>query len=88
MGDTPQADMYRKVTAITEGDLPVAYHECGTPPNPDKCITEGAIWSWWMEWHTGHLKKVDTIYLKYVYNHELVITLDEVQDIMTLYGER
>ncbi len=46
------------------------------------------MWSWWMEWHTQHIRKVDTVYLKQVYNHDLIITRDEVPDIMKVYGKR
>jgi beta-mannanase len=86
VGDDPQTGMYNKVKNIVGKKMPIAYHECGTPPNPDKCISGGTIWSWWMEWHTGHLQKVDKEYLRYVYNHDLIITLDKVPDIMKIYG--
>jgi Glycosyl hydrolase family 26 len=86
VGDNPQSGMYKKVKDIVGNKMPIAYHECGTPPHPDKCISEGTIWSWWMEWHTDHLKKTDKEYLKYVYSHDLIITLDEVPDIVKMYG--
>ena len=86
VADNPQTAMYKKVKDIVSDKMPETYHECGTPPNPDKCISEGTIWSWWMEWHTSHLQKVDKEYLKYVYNHNLVITLDEVPDIVKKYS--
>ncbi len=88
VGDSPQTAMYKKVKDIVGDKMPVTYHECGTPPNPDKCLSEGTMWSWWMEWHTGHLQKVDKTYLKFVYDHNLIITLDEVPDIMKEYGKR
>ncbi|CAN5360868.1 hypothetical protein BH11BAC3_BH11BAC3_06600 [soil metagenome] len=87
-GISPQINMYNAVKNIVADKMPIAYHECGTPPNPDSCLAQGAMWSWWMEWHTGHLKKVNTAYLKFIYNHELVITLDEVPDIMKQYGKK
>ena len=86
--DTPQMEMYNKVKTITSNRIPIAFHECGTPPNPDKCLSEGGMWSWWMEWHTSHLQNLDKTYLKFVYDHDLVITLDEVPDIMATYGPR
>ncbi len=86
VGDNPQTSMYKKVADIVGDKMPITYHECGTPPNPDKSIADGTIWSWWMEWHTGHLQKVDKEYLKTVYNHDLIITLDEVPDIVKKYG--
>ena len=87
-GDGPQPEMYNKVKSIIGDKFPMAYHECGIPPDPEKCISEGIIWSWWMEWHTSWLEKVDKTYLKRVYDHELVITLDEVPDIMAQYGTK
>jgi hypothetical protein len=86
VGDSPQTPMYKKVKDIVGDKMPITYHECGTPPNPDKCIAEGTLWSWWMEWHTGHLRRVNTTYLRTVYNHDLIITLDEVPDIVKVYG--
>lgn len=88
VGDDPQLNMYKKVKAIAGDNIPIAYHECGTPPDPDKCVAQGTNWSWWMEWHTSHLQKVDKEYLKRVYNHDLVITLDEVPNIMKVYGRK
>ena len=85
-GDGPQMTMYNKVKEITKDKFPIAYHECGIPPNPDQCLSQGGMWSWWMEWHTSWLEGVDKTYLKYVYNHDLVITRDEVPDIMAKYG--
>jgi hypothetical protein len=40
-----------------------------------------------MEWHTDFIMKVDKEYLKHVYNNDLVVTLDEVPDIMKVYGK-
>jgi hypothetical protein len=85
-GDGPQMNMYNAVKSITKDKFPIAYHECGIPPNPDQCISQGGMWSWWMEWHTDYLVGVDKTYLKYVYDHHLVITLDKVPNIMAVYG--
>lgn len=73
-------------SVIPEINDPVCYHECGVPPDPDLCIEDSAIWSWWMQWHTGHLTNTDPDYLRRVYNHDLVITLDELPDIMSVYN--
>lgn len=80
--------MYKNVKDIVGDEVPIAYHECGTPPNPDKCMSEGTRWWWWMEWHTGHLQKVDKKYLKFVYKDPIIITLDEIPDIMKNYSKR
>lgn len=86
VGDSPQTGMYKAVKQVVGDRIPIAYHECGTPPDPDKCLAEGSMWSWWMEWHTSHLTKVDKEYLKRVYTHDLVITKDEVPDILATYS--
>ena len=86
--NAPQKRMYENVKSIVGTTMPITFHECGIPPNPDSCKAQGAMWSWWMEWHTGHLKSVDTAYLKSLYNHDLVITLDEVPDIVKMYGTK
>jgi hypothetical protein len=85
-GDGPQAAMYLKSKEVSRDRLPIAYHECGIPPDPDECLKQGIMWSWWMEWHTDWLTELDRDYLKKVYTHHLVVTLDEVPPIMTYYG--
>ncbi len=85
-GDGPQLTMYNEVKTIINDKFPITYHECGIPPDPDECLKQNAMWSWWMEWHTTYLQSVDTAYLKRVYYHDVVITLDEVPDIMAVYG--
>lgn len=87
-GDIPHVKMF-EATRLNSGTKPklIAYHECGTMPNPEDCVKTGAMWSWWMEWHTSHLQKLDQAYLRMVYNNDLVVTLDEVPDIVKEYGE-
>lgn len=80
--DLVQEKMYREVQRIHGTGQPIPYHECGTIPDPDKCFAKGVIWSWWMLWHTGHLTKYDKEELKRIYNHDLVLTLDELPNIM------
>lgn len=84
-GNSPHTEMFINASKLNT-KYPIAYHECGTPPDPDQCLAQNAMWSWWMQWHTGHLQRTDKDYLKYVYNHDLVITLDEVPNIMSLYS--
>ncbi len=88
VGDNPQSGMYQNVKKAAKAGIPTAYHECGVPPDPNKCIQEGAMWSWWMQWHTGHLTKTDKSYLKTVYSHDLVVTKDELPDILKVYGKK
>lgn len=87
-GSSPHLDMYRKVHDIVDDDItPIVYHECDVPPNPDQCLRSGAMWSWWMEWHTTYLTSLDKDYLKELYDRDLVITLDDMPDIMVKYGD-
>ncbi len=88
VGENAMPDMYRAVKDIVGTRVPITYHECGVPPNPDSCKSKGVMWSWWMEWHTNFIRGVDTTYLKYVYNHDLIITRDKVPDIMKVYGRK
>jgi len=87
-GNDPHLPMYTKVKEIVQNNpTPIPFHECGIPPDPDACFDKGTMWSWWMEWHTDFLKKVDVDYLNKVYHHKLVVTKDELPDIMKVYGE-
>jgi hypothetical protein len=86
VGSSVQLPMYNNVRSIVGDTLPIAYHECGVPPDPDQCLAQGAMWSWWMEWHTTYIHSVDTNYLKLLYHHDLIITLDKVPNIMSVYG--
>jgi beta-mannanase len=85
-GDGSQSAMFNKVKSIVNDKFPIAYHECGLPPNPDRCLSEGCIWSWWMEWSGSWVRDINKTYLKMLYNHDLIITRDEIPDIMTKYG--
>lgn len=85
--EEPQTRMFKSVEEIVkENPMPICYHECGVPPDPDLSLKEGAMWLWWMEWHAEYLRKVDVNYLKLLYHHELVLTKDELPDIMEVYG--
>ncbi len=86
-GDGPQMTMFNKLKSLTNDRYPIAYHECGIPPVPEECLLQGGMWSWWMEWHTDWLTGVDKNYLSTVYNHNLVVTLDEVPPLMDYYGK-
>ncbi|HEX8357058.1 MAG TPA: glycosyl hydrolase [Segetibacter sp.] len=86
--DNPQTRIYNDVKNIVGTRVPITLHECGIPPNPDSCIAKNIMWSWWMEWHTTHLQKLNTTYLRYVYKHEAIITKDELPDILKVYGTK
>lgn len=77
-----QESLFNKLKAIHGETIPIPYHECGTLPDPDECFKNGVTWSWWMLWHTSHLYNHNKDDLKRIYNHELVITRDELPNIM------
>jgi hypothetical protein len=86
-GDGPQLEMYNNLKKISNKEYPFAYHECGIPPQPEECITEDAIWSWWMEWSGNKwIKSIEHDYLKQLYNHDLIVTRDEMPNIMESYN--
>lgn len=84
--NSPHVGMYNQVREIVGDQMPIAFHECATPPDPDQTLLQNAQWSWWMVWHTDHIRKVDTAYLKHVYSSPNVVTLKQVPDIMHQYG--
>ena len=76
-------DMFNDVAAVHGNEIPITLHECGPLPDPDTCFDDGAAWSWWMIWHTRWLTDHDPEELKRIYNHELVITLENMPNIMS-----
>jgi mannan endo-1,4-beta-mannosidase len=60
------------------GDKPIALSECETIPNPEAMNEQGFLWSWFSTWHSRYLRSNEPDFLKTVYNHELVITRDEL----------
>jgi mannan endo-1,4-beta-mannosidase len=79
-------------------DRMVALTENGAIPDPDKCLEDNAMWSWFMTWNdgygsaqgqthennfwTGEYHNTEA-HKKKVYHHDLVITLDELPDLST-----
>lgn len=59
-------------------DKPMAFHECGNVPSIEKFEADGAMWSWFMIWHTDYIMKNNADNLKNVYNSDKAITLDEL----------
>ena len=81
-----QIVMYQRTRAIVGNVMPIAFHECGVPPDPEASFKQGAKWSWFMQWHTNYLREVPVKHLRYVYDDDLVVTLDEVPNIVKQYG--
>lgn len=68
---------WQKLAQMDTGK-PLAFHECGNVPSVDKFKSDGAMWSWFMIWHTDHIMGNNKENLKSVYNSDSVITLDEI----------
>lgn len=78
-----QEVLFHRVQDIHGKEMPVIYHECGTVPDPQECFEKNVTWLWWMLWHTGHLNNHDPDALRRAYNHERVLTRDELPRIMS-----
>ena len=57
---------------------PLAFHECGNIPPVADFVNDGAMWAWFMVWHTDYIMANDRENLAKVYNDPLVITLDKL----------
>lgn len=92
-------DEFEKAVAMAPArDLIVALTENDKIPDPDDCIRDGTMWSWFMTWNdrknsfqgethrenfwTGEFHNPQTHKMK-VYHHPLVITLDKLPDLTT-----
>ena len=82
---------------VPETNRMVALTENGAIPDPDNCKKDSAMWLWFMTWNdarntvgethkdnfwTGEYHNTQS-HKTHVYNHELVITLDELPDLTT-----
>jgi len=88
---SPNINKYDQLVDVVKDRKLVALPETGTIPDPDLLPLYGADWSWFSTW-TGEFIK-DGIHnssehLIHVFNHEYVITLDELPSNLTTYGLR
>lgn len=71
------------MVGLHEGKKVITLSETGTIPDPDALETEKSRWSWFCVWAgdfiTGGVKN-EVTHINHVYNHEYVITLDELPD--------
>ena len=91
---TSQYPRYIEVTEATDTRLIVTLSENGCHFDPDLAIRDGAMWSYFGTWGGEFVTESDTLnvfsekytdkeMLKKVYNHEHVITRDELPDLKT-----
>lgn len=76
--------LYNRMVTLVGNKRPIALHENGPIPDPDKVTTDGANWSYFMTWHTsfvtdGVSNSVDS--LNKAYNSERYITRDELPNL-------
>lgn len=80
----PNTNLYRAMVEIAGSTRPICFHECGVIPTPEELLSEGAMWSWFMTWHTKHIMQDNhPETLKEIYNSDYVLTLDELPDLST-----
>lgn len=74
-----QSGRYQRLIAYLGEDIPLAYHECGAIPDPDELVAENTDWVWFLTWHTSYITDENSAeFIDKVYNHDYVITLDEL----------
>ncbi len=77
----PNQVLYRCVELVVEDRKPICFHECGVIPTPEQLNDKEADWCYFMTWHTDYItKENDPETLSEIYNHDYVITLDELPD--------
>lgn len=80
---SPGFAMFDNIADIFEGARMIALSETGMIPDPDRIIEEKAKWSWFCTWSGDFIldpENNSVAHIQKVYNHEYVITLDELPD--------
>ncbi|ROP41762.1 glycosyl hydrolase [Saccharothrix texasensis] len=78
----PQNAMYNAVRTIVGGTVPIALHENGPIPDPDRLQSTNTRWVLFGTWHGNHLTVSNSVsHLQKVYNHSYVVTRDELPDL-------
>lgn len=79
---TPVSNYYEELRNLVNDQKLIALTENGPIPDPDQLIKYKAHWSWFCTWSGEILREqTDIEHLIKVYNHEYVITLDELPDL-------
>lgn len=78
----PQNAMYNAVRNIVGTTVPIALHENGPIPDPDRLISTATRWVLFGTWHGNHLTVSNSVgHLQKVYNHSYVVTRDELPSL-------
>lgn len=79
-----QSIKFNLAKSLGKGKKLVAMSENGPIPNPDLLKSNKVSWSWFMTWREEFIRSEDynrIDYLKYVYSHKYVLTLDEYKEL-------
>ncbi|UII23662.1 glycosyl hydrolase [Fulvivirga ligni] len=82
--------MFDNIVAQFNGEKIVTLSETGTIPTPTDLENEGAYWNWFCTWEGGFIKDGNyntQSHLVEVFNHDYVITLDELPNIATYVNQ-
>jgi Glycosyl hydrolase family 26/Secretion system C-terminal sorting domain len=88
-GDTygnsgPFASLYNTVKGFAPSPtMPIALHECGTPPDPSQALSQNCMWAWFMVWDGSYIRGVSTTLLKSIYSNSVAITRDKLPNFAT-----
>ncbi len=73
-------ELYHWLKTVTDKPMPCCHHENGPLPEPGLLAMKQIDWCWFLTWHTMHIHEQNSPdYLRYVYNHPYVITLEDLQ---------
>jgi hypothetical protein len=76
--------MFDNLAGLYQGKKLITLSENGPIPDPERLFVEGAAWNWFCTWSGDFImddNSNSTAHINAVYNHEYVITLDELDNI-------
>lgn len=83
----PRQELFKKAQIIANSNIiPIAFNECATIPDPDECRESDAMWIWWMERPAPYLTNMEKENVSKIYLNDLIITLNEVPNIVRDYS--
>lgn len=75
-------ELFNWIKTVTDKPMPRCLHENGPLPEPGLLAQRNVDWRWFLTWHTVHIHEQNSPdYLRYVYNHPYVITLENLPKI-------
>lgn len=81
---SPMSSQYEALKELSNNKKIIAMAENGPIPDPDLLELYHANYSWFSTWNGDVLKNQNSVeHLKKVYNHDYVITLDEMPNLKT-----